>query len=153
MTDHLPAVIPNSPAPFEEPRPQDPIYRALRELGIHTLRISYSGSNDSGSINEVEAHDQKGRPVDLPPTPVSYTLTHATYDFQTGTYAAEKTQTKDLPLSEAVEQWCYDLLEEHYPGWEIDEGSDGIIVIDPAKRKGNIDHIQYFCESNYRSFQ
>ena len=154
MTDNLPAVITNPPACDEESRRQDPIYHALRELGIHELHVRYSGSGDSGCINEVEARNQQGQPVELPSTPVPYTFTHTSYDFQTGNYSTEATETKELPLSEAVEQWCYDLLEEHYPGWENDNGADGIIAIDPAKREGRIDHQVFFMESDFerRSF-
>jgi hypothetical protein len=154
MTENLPAVIQNAPASLDEPRRQDPIYRALRELGVHELRVTYSGSGDSGCIDNVEVHDQTGKPVELPPTPVPYTFTHTTYDFRAGNYATEVTETKELPLSEAVEQWCYDLLEEHYPGWENNDGADGVIVIDPAKREGRIDHQIFFMHSDleHRSF-
>lgn len=154
MTDTLPAVIANPPASLDEICRQDPIYRALRELGVHTLRVSYSGTDDSGCINEVEAHNQEGQPVELPPAPVHYTITHTSYNFQSGSYATEVTETKDLPLPAAVEQWCYDLLEEHYPGWEINDGADGVIVIDPSQREGRIDHRTFYVESDleHRSF-
>ena len=154
MTDNCSALITNPPAPLDEARRQDPIYRALRELGVHSLRVRYSGSGDSGAIDEIEAHDRHGQPVKLPPIPVPYAFTHTSYNFQTNTYDTEVTETKELPLSEAVEQWCYDLLEEHYPGWMNNEGADGTIVIDPAKREGRIDHQIYFTQSEFerRSF-
>jgi hypothetical protein len=153
MTDNLPAAITDQPAPLEEPR-QDPIYRALHELGVHELRLSYSGSGDSGSINEVEARNQGGQRVELPPAPVPYTFTHTSYDSQTGSYATQVAETKDLPLCEAVEQWCYDLLTEQFPGWMNNEGADGVIVIDPVKREGGIDHQIFFMQSDFehRSF-
>ncbi|MGB0083989.1 MAG: DUF6878 family protein [Rhodomicrobiaceae bacterium] len=154
MTDNLPVTITNPPAPVEECRRQDPIYRTLRELGVHELRVRYSGSGDSGSINEVEARNKQGQPVELLSTPVPYTFIHTSYNFQTGNYDTEVTETKELPLSEAVEQWCYDLLEEHYPGWENDDGADGVIVIDPEKQEGRIDHQIFFMQSDFerRSF-
>ena len=154
MTDNLPAIITNPPAPVDESRRQDPIYRALRECGVHSLRVRYSGSGDSGSIDEIEAHDRDGQPVKLPPIPVPYTFTHTSYNFQTNTYDTEVTETKELPLSEAVEQWCYDLLEEHFPGWENDGGADGTIIIDPSQVAGHIEHTSYFTKSysEQRSF-
>ena len=148
MTENLPAIA-NPPAPLDESRRQDPIYRALRELGVHELRVSYSGSGDSGSINMVEVRNQEGQPVELPPTAVPYTFTHTSYDVQTGSNATQTKETKELPLAEAVEQWCYDLLEEHYPGWENDDGADGVIVIDPEKQEGRIDHQIFFMQSDF----
>jgi hypothetical protein len=146
MTDNLPAVI-------QPVRKQDPIYRTLRQLGVKELRITYSGSCDSGCINEVEALDKDGKLIPLPQTLIPYTFTHTTYDFQAARYATATTETKDLALPEAVEQWCYDLLEEHYPGWEINEGSSGAIIIDPEKCEGHIDHIYLVEQPGYRSFQ
>jgi hypothetical protein len=146
MTDNLPAVI-------EPIRKQDPIYRALRELGIKTVRLTYSGSCDSGCINEVEALNNDDKLVVLPQTLTPYTFTHTTYDFQAGGYSTTTSETKELPLSEAVEQWCYDLLEEHHPGWEINEGSSGEMIIDPIERQGNIGHTFLVPDYVRRSFQ
>lgn len=33
-------------------------------------------------------------------------------------------------IDEAVQDFAYYLLEQHYPGWEINEGSQGTITID-----------------------
>ena len=46
----LPATTSTPPAadePFVEPRRQDPIYQALKDLGVHEVRVTYSGSGDS----------------------------------------------------------------------------------------------------------
>jgi hypothetical protein len=156
MTDNLPAIIPNPAGtgePFVEPRRQDPIYQALAELGICELHVSYSGSGDSGAISDVSAWDKDNNPITLPDTPVPVTLSHTDFDFSTGNYSTAVSSVKTMKLTEAVEQWCYDLLEEHYPGWEIDDGSDGTIVIDPHKRTGNIEHHYLERVDDYRSFQ
>jgi hypothetical protein len=152
MTDNLPVPI-EADVSFVEPRRQDPIYCALRDLGVCQLHISYSGSCDSGCINEVEAFDKDNKVIPLPQTLVPYTFTHTTYNLEDAHYATTTTETKELPLSEAVEQWCYDLLEEFYPGWEINEGSSGTIIIDPSGREGRIDHCYLVPQDERKSFQ
>ncbi|MGO9984620.1 MAG: DUF6878 family protein [Rhodomicrobium sp.] len=156
MTDNLPAVLPNptgTDEPFVQPRRQDPIYQALSELGVHKLLVNYSGSGDSGCIDDVEARNNEDVVIPFPDTPVSITLTHTNYDFGTGQYSTASKSVQTMPLKDAVEQWCYDLLEEHYPGWEINEGSSGAIVIDPENRAGRIDHTFLEPMSDSRSFQ
>jgi hypothetical protein len=139
--------------PRVEPRRQDPIYQALSALGVHKLHVTYSGAGDSGCIDEIEASNKKGETIPLPATPVSIGLIHAEWDAATGTYSTSVRSVEEIPLKDAVEQWCYDLLEEHYPGWEINEGSSGTIIIDPAARQGHIDHTYLVPQSDYTSFQ
>ncbi len=152
----LPATTSTPPAadePFVEPRRQDPIYQALKDLGVHEVRVTYSGSGDSGCIDEVEARNKKGKPIPLPATPVPIVLSHSDWDSATGQYSTSNKSNETMPLKEAVEQWCYDLLEEHFPGWEINEGSSGTIIIDPAGRQGRIDHTYLVPDCDHRSFQ
>jgi hypothetical protein len=141
--------------PDQTPRRQDPIYAALKKLGVKKLRVAYSGSGDSGCIDEIKASDKAGQCVELPQTFVPYTFTHTTYNFQSGSCETAATETKNLPLPEAVEQWSYDLLEEHFAGWENNEGSSGAIAFDIDTRTGELQHEEYFFESNSccRSFQ
>jgi hypothetical protein len=154
MTNNLPVPLPQQmDEPFAGPRRQDAIYLALAELGICKLHVSYSGSGDSGCISDVSAFDKESNPIALPETSVPVTLTHTNFDFKTGEYSTTVNSVETLKLTEAVEQWCYDLLEEHYPGWEINDGSDGTIIIDPHKRCGEIEHHYLERVDGYRSFQ
>jgi hypothetical protein len=156
MTDNLPTVIPNpadTDEPFVEPSRQDPIYQALSNLGVHKLFVTYSGSGDSGCIDEIEAYDKDAKLVPLPGTPVSVTLMHSDWDFETGKYSTTIKSIAEMPLKDAVDQWCYDLLEEHFPGWEINEGSSGTITINPEGREGEIEHTYLIPDYAHRSFQ
>ena len=51
---------------------------------------------------------------------------------------------RTVPIREAIENWCYDLLEQHFPGWEINEGSDGTIAIDVVKKTATLQHYEHF---------
>jgi hypothetical protein len=48
----------------------------------------------------------------------------------------------ELPdeLRESVRNAAYDVLEDNYAGWEINEGSDGTITIDVKAGKATIKH-------------
>jgi hypothetical protein len=150
----LPVPIPEpADEAFIEPRRQGPIYRALAELKICKLHVSYSGSGDSGCISDITAFNEDNNPISLPDLSVPVTLTHTDFDFSTGQYSTSAKSVKTMGLPEAVEHWCYDLLEEHFPGWEINDGSDGTIVIDPQTRSGEIEHHYLERAGDCRSFQ
>ena len=85
-------------------------YNALARMGVTSLVIEYSGHNDEGWINDVIA---EGLPegVELSPD-----------------------------LRETLTNTAYDLLERHHGGWEINEGSNGQILVDVQARKGTIHH-------------
>lgn len=52
-----------------------------------------------------------------------------------------------VPLREALEEFCYDLLSHHQPGWENNEGSHGDFVFDVASGTIALEHNQRFIES------
>src|SRR5215469_6621663 len=103
MTNNLPAITDprNADEPFVEPRRQDPIYQALKKLGIHMIQITYSGSCDSGCIDEIEALTVSCELIPLPATPVSVTLTHTDFDFKTGQYSTSTKSVATMPLKDA----------------------------------------------------
>src|SRR5262249_20716176 len=80
-------------------------------LEVASLTLHYCGSGDEGQVEEVTAYDDKNNP--LPP---------------------------DHALDAAAEELVYDLLGVHCPGWEINEGSSGLITIDAKTLRGTIEH-------------
>jgi len=78
---------------------------------FETVRIEYSGSGDEGYIEAVYPVPDPGGTVEF-----SHELTRE------------------------LEDWAYDLLEEHYAGWEINEGSHGDITLFVKERKVLLHH-------------
>ena len=46
-----------------------------------------------------------------------------------------------------IEDWCYQQLESHFGGWEINEGSDGAFVFNFNNSTVTLDHV-YNTEEN-----
>ena len=113
-------------------------YAALSALGIAQVEITYDGCGDSGCIEEIVIYDAAGKRIEtLPETPVSVRLRDTVW--QDGAYQTRFAE-RQLPVREAIEQLGYNLLEEHFAGWELDEGSRGTITLDVRKRRGSIAH-------------
>lgn len=88
-------------------------YAALEAAGFASVKIEYSGHGDEGWINDI-----------------------------TGEFGVADVPAVVLPgaLYATVEQAAYDVLEETFGGWEINEGSSGVMEIDVKERKTAISH-------------
>lgn len=137
-----------------DPGKSAPIYAAMKRLGISQIEVIYDGHSDSGCIESVAALDAERNLLDG--------LLHERITLMTrrGVWNDADKSWKDtiapteVTLIEAITDWCYDVLEEHFPSWGNDDGAFGSIVIDVAKRKGRFEHYQRFVEatSHERSF-
>lgn len=90
-------------------------YEALAKAGFKTLKVTYSGSNDEGWVNDVQVLE--------PELPDGVGISDS--------------------LSESIRQQAYDVLERRYPGWEINEGSEGHITIRVDQRSAVLSHGQH----------
>lgn len=111
------------------------ILNALKKNGVKSVEVQYSGSGDSGQIDDVsdvpddqiEMHDSSSR-------------------FSEGEWRESVTLEK-RPLREAVEWLCYEVLEREHPGWEINEGSNGTLQFDVKEAKIHLTHNYFTIET------
>ena len=55
-------------------------------------------------------------------------------------------QNKDEGTAE-MRDFMFTIVAQHFPGYEINEGSEGNLVWDIATDKINIEHEQHYCET------
>lgn len=129
---------------------KDKILAKLKDLGITLVTVSYQGSGDSGDFENAclaPADIEKGVPEDaLSVNTVTILVKES--DFKDGKWEA-KQHEKEVPLSVAIQDMTYDLLESSHPGWEINEGSDGHFDIDVESGSVRLSHTSYYTESEY----
>jgi hypothetical protein len=101
------------------------LFDALAAAGIARVTVDFDGEGDSGQIEDIAALDPAGKPIKLPPDQL--TVETAKFD---GTGA----DTATRPLRDVIENLCYELLEEHHDGWEINDGSFGAFEFDIPHR-------------------
>jgi len=95
----------------------------LQEAGIARVEIRFDGCGDSGAVEECACLDAAGAAIACP----DVTLQEGEADEADG--AGSKEQQS---LGQALEQLTYLALERHHPGWEINDGACGELVIDVA---------------------
>lgn len=98
-------------------------------LGASRMEIYFDGSGDSGQVEGVTLYNAQNQVVDIPKgMKVQYPRRHQTFG-RDGWKKHFTTET--LPLSEALQEWAYDILADHCPGdWVNDAGGYGFIRAD-----------------------
>jgi hypothetical protein len=128
------------------------IYAKLAKLGIASVHIGYDGCGDSGCIESLKAYGPDDKEMQLPERAVAIDLVDAQWDTTAGGIVRTNVRRK-VPLKEAVENWCYDLLEQHFGGWEINEGSQGTIELDVAKKIATFEHDENVMTTNTHTLE
>ncbi|MBK9080333.1 MAG: hypothetical protein IPL91_15145 [Hyphomicrobium sp.] len=83
----------------------------------------------------------------MPERSVAIDIVESKFDGTTRRFVSVNAR-RTVPIREAIENWCYDLLERHFPGWEINEGSDGTIEIDVDKKTAMPQHDENVMRTN-----
>ena len=96
----------------------------LQEAGIVRVEIRFDGCGDSGAVEECVCLDSTGAPMPCP----DVTLLEDEAGNSDGDGSAELHS-----LGQALEQLTYLALERHHPGWEINDGACGELVIEVAE--------------------
>ena len=96
----------------------------LQETGIARVEIRFDGCGDSGAVEECVCLDAAGAAITCPDVTLQEGEAHR----------ADGAGSEQLPsLGQALEQLTYLALERHHPGWEINDGACGELVIDVAE--------------------
>jgi hypothetical protein len=122
MTDAIPDDAEDAPALLK-----GALLAALAAAGIAHVEIDYDGEGDNGQINGATALDGQGNRVDLdrplhPETP---------------------------PLSDALDNFAWAILQEHHGGFEDNDGGYGTIRIDVAAGTVTLDHYQRWTDAHH----
>lgn len=123
---------------------RDRIIDALKQLDITRVVIAYSGSGDSGQIDEVSLY----RGNDL--VEVKTELTMQTYKSRWDADLSkwlEYSADESYVLPEALQNFVYDWIESEYSGWENNDGASGECTIEVSTNEFNLNHITYYTES------
>ena len=96
----------------------------LQDAGIARVEIRFDGCGDSGAVEERACLDAAGAGTPCP----DVTLLEGEAD------SVDRTGSREpQSLGQALEQLTYLALERHHPGWEINDGACGELVIDVAE--------------------
>jgi hypothetical protein len=102
------------------PKTKAELFASLAAHGIAKATIAYDGCGDSGCIEDIKLY--------------------ATKSWE------DRIERQCVPLRRAVESWCYDLLQQHFEGWENDAGACGEFDLDITAGTCVIQHNTRYTE-------
>lgn len=127
--------------------PKSQLYANLARVGIWRVVIEYDGCGDSGCIADITLYDADDKVITMPETQVAYTTEASGFNYKTNRPSTPR-KTCTGPLREAIETWCYDLLELHFAGWEDNEGADGSIELNVPLNTASWEHNRRFTDTS-----
>jgi len=98
----------------------------LRLRGILKVEISYNGYGDEGCIEDISYFGPNDEPL---------------------------TAEVGAHLSDLIDECVCDILNEQWPGWEINEGSSGTATIQVTGGRIEIDHNQHYIGTESDSYE
>ena len=113
-------------------------------LDLARVEIRFDGCGDSGAVEECVCLGADGASIACP----DVTLQDGEADKADRTGSAEPQS-----LGQALEQLTYLALERHHPGWEINDGACGELVIDVAEATFVLDCSLRFIATDDHSTQ
>ena len=132
--------------------PKAQLYANLARHGIARVVIEYDGCGDSGCIGDITLFGTNDRVMKMPDRKVKYSTESRIYSEKTKRYEPMRRSCTG-PLRDAITTWCYDLLEVHFPGWEIDDGSEGTIELNVPLKTGSWEHRTRYLETSSHALE
>lgn len=114
----------------------------LKKLNIKYVNIRYSGSGDSGQIDDVDAFGKfSKKPRNLQEVSDTYTR------------GADNVIVIPPVLGIAVQEIGNEIIESKYGGFENNDGGSGVVTLDVDNDKINHIHNEYYTESNTTNYE
>lgn len=102
----------------------------LQSAGITRVEIRFDGCGDSGAVEECICYDAASAPVPCPEAAVE--------PFRKEPVDRDA-EAEPRSLAAALESLAYLALERHHPGWELNDGAYGELVIQVADDSFTLD--------------
>jgi len=123
------------------------ILTALKNVAATNVTCSYSGSGDSGQVDEVyvKSGDQE---IGVKNIKIKTFVNKSSFDHEKGKWSNECV-LQETSLEEAIRDLTYDGLEANFGGWENNDGASGMLVMDVTTGDCKLEHNSYYTQSDY----
>lgn len=102
----------------------------LRAAGVARVEVRFDGYGDSGAVEECACYDAANASVACPDAAVEPFRPEV---------SEGNAEVELQSLAAALESLGYLALERHHPGWELNDGAYGQLVIDVAEASFTLD--------------
>jgi hypothetical protein len=120
------------------------------KTNVKKVEITYSGSGDSGAVEEasfLDIYDKEVKKTELFNTNVKYKSMLNSWQAYGDRDAGVSVKELEKNIIEAIDDFCWNVLETTRGGWEINDGAEGVFNIDVDKGTVSVSHTEYYTES------
>lgn len=119
---------------------KDILFDIIEANKVDAFELNFDGSGDSGCVEH----------ADLDKDVLDHVVEGVKLSRGFTWSKGEKEETFDtnVTVEKLIDHLCYELLENHCGGWEINEGSYGTFYFDTKKRKITLDFHERIIEEN-----
>ncbi len=118
---------------------------ALKQGGVSTATVTYAGSGDSGSVEEVAVESATGTRFD---TLALITVFANQSDYRDRAWHAFVVE-QQVSVDQALRDFAEEAVELLHGGWENNDGASGSVVFDCENGTVRVEHTAYFTDSDY----
>jgi hypothetical protein len=126
---------------------KDFVFDILEQEGIASFEVEFDGSGDSGQVDGIFLDD------DLLQRKIKGCKVKNGTRWDPTTQTSSPVWENDVTLQSLIEGVCYDILEENFGGWEINDGSYGTFTFDVKKRKASLTMNERVMEVNTNEYK
>jgi hypothetical protein len=125
---------------------KDILFDLLENKKIEKFEVYFDGSGDSGQIENISL-DSK-----ILKKKVVGAILSAGNVYDPITKTTSQKWEKDVDVEGLIQGICYEVLEDSFGGWEINDGSYGSFNFDVKKRKMTLEMNERVMEVNTEEF-
>ena len=119
---------------------------ALKQAGVGTATVTYAGSGDSGSVEEVTIEAPQGSEFDST-APITVFAEQGIY--QDGAWHTAVIE-EQVSIEQALRDFAEAALELLHGGWENSDGASGSVIFECQGDTVRMEHTTYFTDSDYQ---
>jgi hypothetical protein len=116
------------------------VFAALKTGAVLTVTVQFNGGGDSGQIEEITA-SADGAAVALPKVEVE--MRHCEWK--------GKPISRNMSLTDAIEELCFDYLSQEHGGWENNDGGQGGFTFRVEDSSIDLEFEQFYTDSTTHS--
>jgi|APGre2960657404_1045060.scaffolds.fasta_scaffold162263_1 hypothetical protein len=121
------------------------------KTNVKKVEVTYSGSGDSGAIEEasfLDIYDKEVKKTELFNTNVKYKSILNSWQSYGDRDAGVSVKELERNITEAIDDFCWQILETTRSGWEINDGAEGSFNINVDNGTITLSHTEFYTDSN-----
>lgn len=126
---------------------KDFVFDILEQEGVASFEVEFDGSGDSGQIEAISLDKE------LLKRKIKGCKVKNGYRYDPVNKTSSPVWESDVSLESLIEGVCYDILEQSFGGWEINDGSYGTFNFDVKKRKASLTMNERVMEVNTNEYK